>query len=109
MANGKGKAKFLKILSAVGNVAVGAVGGLNPIVGMAVNAGKAVVDTVKDEVEKNKAEDDNLVGTGRVNWAKLVPKLAVTGGIIVVGISLATGVITFDQFSKVLRMLLNNM
>jgi len=109
MANGKGKEKALKILSAIGNVAVGAVSGFNPIVGMAVNAGKAVVDTVKEEVEANKAEEDKVVGPGRINWAKLIPKLAVALTIIVVGVSLATGLITFQEFTKALKILIKSM
>lgn len=108
MANGKGKAKLMKILSIFGSVAMGAVKGANPIVGMAVGAGKSVIESIKNEVEKNKTEDDAVVGAGNVNWAKLIPQFTITASIIGLIIALIFGAIEMNDFVKLFRMLLNN-
>jgi hypothetical protein len=99
------KNKNLKgILNVGGQLLLGAVKGLNPVVGGAVEGVKGIAKGVAAEVAKNKAANDPVAGEGKINYAQLVPQYAVTILALVLIVLALTGKITLEQAEDALKL-----
>ncbi len=101
----KNKKLFKSILNVSGEVLKGIVGGVNPIAGMVVGAASGAAKAAANEIEKNKAEDDAVVGAGKINWAKLAPKITISLVSLVGAYLVFTGKIEIETLKSLLKLM----